>query len=241
MEEAYFPVSLGNSCETKFQTSRVMQFRRDPETSLAAYRLMMLPPGRSADLFGWSIFEWQLTSFKGVCQYIERDFQGIFERADLAPGPLGCAHNRRLGAHHLHEFEYDHHKTGGAFTQDIIDRGYDAARLQLEERAETFRQIMRSPGPFLYIHSCQDIPTERNARKLVELLGGASPDHRFHVLFVGHEHEDNDLSALSGLVSKAYRPSVSGKPANREWEGDDEAWDQALAPFALRFSDGTVA
>ena len=241
MDIAFQPVSLGNSCEAKFQTSRVMQFRSDPEGSPAAFRLRMLPPHRSSGRFGWSIFEWQLTPFRAVCDYLERDFQGIFEREDLVIGPLGCAYNRRFKTHHLHEFEILQHAAGGVLTPELIDEGYEQAREKVEARCEVFRRIQDQAGPFLYVHVCEDFPSGQAAIKLLSLLGARSPEHRFNLLFVGLEDEDSDLSGLAGRVSKAYRPPVSEKPSDRGWEGDDTAWDRALAPFNLAFQDGSLA
>lgn len=232
-DEPMWPVSIGNTCEARMQISRVLQFRRHPETSHAAFRLKMLPP-HAADVFGWDLFDWQGTPLTAVMAYLREDFQGVFERGDLAPSEIGVMH-RRLGAEHMHDFAKWRGKGEPAFTQAMIDLGYPSARAQFDEMAEAFRRRLASPGPYLYVHVCEDIPTELTVRQLIRMLGARSPDHRFHLLFVGFEDEDSDLSALSDQVSKAYRPRPARlpRPGTNEWEGDYAAWDKALAPFDL--------
>jgi hypothetical protein len=232
IDEPMWPISLGNTCEAKVQVSRVLQFRRWPKTSQAAFRLQMLPPKRSRDVFGWDLFDWQGTPFNTLLTYLDSDFKGVFEREDLVTDGRHVEH-RRLRAEHCHDFEVLLTKDEPVITDAVVDRGYPHAREQFEAMAQTFRERLTQPGPFLYVHVCEDIPSEYRTRQLIQRLSARSPDHRFHILFVGFEDEDNDLSRLSDQVSKACRPRPPEGADPTEWEGDYAAWDKALAPFTL--------
>jgi hypothetical protein len=233
------PIALGNSCEAKVQISRVQQFRRWPQTSHAAFRLQMLPPTRSADRFGWDLFDWQGAPARSVIAYLEQDFQGLFEREDLQAINGGVLH-RKWRTEHFHDFEGLTDRDNPIITEAMIDQNYAVARQRFETLCEAFRHHLVEPGPFLYVHVCEDIPNELTTRLLLQQLAARSPDHRFHLLYVGYEDEDNDLSSLTDQVTKAYRPRPPERSSmlywgNLEpWEGDYAAWDQALAPFDLR-------
>lgn len=240
-DELFTPISLGNTCEAKFQIARVLQFRRWPDTSDLAFRLSMLPPERSRDRFGWELFDWQGASLPGVIAYLNADFQGVFEREDLEPTGLGVAH-RRLGTEHMHDFEFLLDHPAAKVTAQIVDAGYPAARARFEVMAERFRKILRRPGPFLYVHVCEDIPNDWLVQELVEVLRAASPDHRFRLLFVGYDDADTPWGHYATtLADKAFRPRRWEKPFGRDWEGPDAAWDAALAPYRLIFPDGSAA
>jgi hypothetical protein len=237
-DEPMWPVSLGNTCEAKVQIARVMQFQRWPATSQAAFRLQMLPPRRSAEVFGWDLFDWQGTPMNALLAYLENDFQGFYERADLEARGGGVQH-KVWGTEHLHDYEALTSKAEPAITEAMVDASYAASRARYDQLAEQFRHHLLQPGPFLYVFTCEDIPNETVVRKLIRALAARSPEHRFHLLLVGFEDADADLSALSDQVSKAYRPRPTRDPnlppwAGGAWEGDYAAWEKALAPFDLR-------
>lgn len=231
-DEPMWPVSIGNTCEAKVQIARVLQFCRWPDTSQAAFRLQMLPPKRSRDRFGWDLLDWQGVPLPALLAYFDRDFEGLYEREDLLATATGVMH-RRFGAEHFHDFEHLADRKAPGFTEAMIDQGYAAGRARFDELAAAFRQHLTRPGPFLYVHVCEDIPNEYLTRQLLQRLASRSPDHRFHLLYVGFEDEDADLSALSAQVSKAYRPRPPAAADMTRWEGDYAAWDKALAPFDL--------
>ncbi len=234
------PVGLGNSCETKVQLCRVQHHRLNPKASHAAFRLMMLPPERSRQLFGWSLFDWQGTPFRALCAYLENDFEGVFERDDLEPDGERILH-RRLGTEHHHDFEMVV-RPDGPPTHAYIDEGYPAARARFEAMAEDFRRHLRTAGDFLYVLSCEDMPGERAVRRLMRQLSAHNPEHRFRLLISGFADEASDLSAVAPWVDVAWRPRpLPGQAEAHGWEGDYAAWDLALAPYRLGLPDGRVA
>lgn len=238
--ERLIPVSLGNSCETKFQIARVLHERRTGRRAGAAFRLDMLPPLRARDRFGWDLFDWRGTPLTALASLLEQDFAGAFEREDLSPHGKDVL-NRRLGTTHLHEFEPVLAPGIDGFTEGDIDAGYENARSEFEALMRRFREHLLTPGPYLYVHVCEDVPPAWSLFNLLKLLSARSPLHRFRLLVVGYPDSDNDLSSLGPLVDKMFRPRTSAKPEPRSWEGDDAAWDAALAGYRLAFPDGSAA
>jgi hypothetical protein len=223
----YEAVSLGDSCETKFQIARKLNAEGHPGRSEMAFRLELALPGRGQRLFGWDMFDWQGPPLAAVCEYLERDFRGVFEREDLEVVD-GAVMHRWLGTNHVHNFP-------GADDNiaQRIDRLYAVERIQFDRRAEAFRRRLESPGPCLYIHHSTAFPTPSETERLIAALRARSPEHRFHLLFIAFMEHDQDLSAFEGLVTKAARGSGEVKPKGREWEGNDDAWDAALALFRI--------
>lgn len=239
--ERFQPLSLGNTCEAKFQIARVLQFRRDPDSSEMAFRLALLPPRRSKHRFGWELFDWQGTSLKAVQHYLEHDFHGLFEREDLAVESEAVLH-RNLRTFHEHDFEVLLDDPRAKVTEEVIDRGYPAVRARFDAMVARFRATLHTPGPYLYVHVCEDIPTDWDVQRLVTALRALSQDHRFRLLFVGYEDSDTPWGDYAHKVAdKAFRPRAWNKPEGRSWEGPDEAWSAALAPYTLLFPDGSVA
>ncbi|TPN50213.1 MULTISPECIES: hypothetical protein [Mesorhizobium] len=52
------------------------------------------------------MFDWQLTPFETVLEYLRRDFRGMFERSDLVLRK-GVVWNERFQTEHQHEFPAD--------------------------------------------------------------------------------------------------------------------------------------
>jgi hypothetical protein len=225
------PVSLGNTCETKFQLSRIVKARSQPGYSLAKFRLDMLPPARRAQCYGEELFDWHGTPFETVRRYLEGDFVGFFEQDDLEPVG-GTVIHRRYGTDHMHQFEPLLKPERSGISQETIAEDYPAARARFDRLVDAFRKHLRSAGDFLYVHCCEDFPTRWPVEGLLHELTRHHPGHKAHLLLVGLEGEDADL-AMFPNVTKAWRPRTSGKPPEREWEGNDEAWDKALERFVL--------
>jgi hypothetical protein len=228
--EAYEPISLGYSCEVKYQLSRALFRRKFPTGSDHELQRMLLTPEYGQQNFERHIFDWQITPFAAVLEYLERDFQGAFERADLVSENGEVVH-RRLKTRHPHEFPHDL-----ALDDAGIDAAYSQARGKFDHLARKFLAHLRRPGPFLYVF--KDIRIYDEAVRLSALLRRHSPDHAFKILFVGYEGDDQMLKALEGEVFKGWVPYASGKPTDREWEGHDASWDRILADWNLVIHGG---
>jgi hypothetical protein len=228
MSLAFEPISLGYSCEVKYQLSRTLFRRKYPDGAEEDLRRMLMTPDYGQRSFERHIFDWQITPFAAVLEYLERDFEGVFEREDLHVEDGAVAH-RRLKTRHPHDF----HPYGGRLDEAAIDRGYAAARSKFDYLAGKFLAHLARPGLFLYV--VKEIRIYDEAVRLSDLLRRRNPDHAFKLLFVGFEGEDQMLEGLRGEVFKAWVPAAPDKPADRAWEGDDGRWDQILRDWT--FSD----
>jgi hypothetical protein len=231
MDGAFEPISLGYSCEVKYQLSRALYMRKHPDGSEDELRNLLQTTERGQRSFERHIFDWQITPFAAVLEYLDRDFQGVFEREDLTVEDGEVVH-RRLGTRHPHDF----HAADGVLDEAAIDAGYADARGKFEHLAAKFRRHLRQPGPFLYV--CKEIRIYDEVVRLAALLRQADPDHAFQILFVGYDGEDQTLSALEGEVFKAWTPMAPDKEPGHEWEGHNQAWEEALAPWALTVHGG---
>jgi hypothetical protein len=235
-DTVYEPVSLGLTCEVKFQISRVLYFRKFPNRSEASFRLTLMGPTLGSHMFGWGLFDWQSAPIDAVCAYLERDFQGVFEREDLEIENNEVVH-KTLRTNHIHEFE--NIRRDGVVLPEMVDVGYPSVRKKFDRLVDKFREHLKTPGDFLYVSSDRG-PTADRVGRLVSLLQARSAaDHRFHLLLVPFADEQVDMSSLAGRVTvAATRPREPNKAAAMRWEGDDAAWDAALAPFKLNLEFG---
>jgi hypothetical protein len=223
---AYEPISLGHTCEVKYQISRALFFRKNPSAPKDAVR-HIINQNLGSRYFPRHIFDFQITPFSAACEYMERDFQGVFERDDLFVDPAtGHVTHRTLGTSHPHDFWPPEN---GA-DQTFIDQEYPAARSKFEHLAERFRRHLRSPGRLLYVF--MEYRSAAEAENLLRLLNRWD-GHEARLLLVDAPERDMDLSGLEGRVFKATRRPVSDKAPDHVWEGDDAGWDETFAPFPL--------
>ena len=224
---AYEPISLGHTCEVKYQLSRRLYRDRHPGADEGAVR-RIFRNSYGSEHFRRHIFDFQITPFSSVCAYLEQDFRGVFEREDLFVDPA-TAHvtHRTLATSHPHDFEPPE---GGA-TLALIDDEYAAARSKFDYLADRFRRHLLAPGRFLYVF--MEMRAAGEAERLLGLLSRA-PAHEAYLLMVGEPGADADYGDLAGRVLKAWRRPDAGKSEAHAWEGHDGAWDAALSPFTLR-------
>jgi hypothetical protein len=223
---AFTPVSLGYNCEIKYQLSRALYEPRHPGASEHDFRQALMTPELGQQTFERHIFDWQITPFEAVLAYLQADFEGVFERADLELLD-GEPHHRMLKTRHPHDF----HPVGGVVDEAALDVGYPAARAKFEHLADKFRRLLNTPGPHLYVF--RQIRIYDDAVRLLDLLRARNPAHDARLLFVDFDGEDQHLDALEGQVFRGWLPLKPDKPADRVWEGDDARWSQILAPFRL--------
>ena len=228
----YEPISLGATCETKFQIARALYFQRFPNKTHASLQLAMMPPARGRPLFPWRLFDCQGTTVPAICTYIERDFEGVFEREDLVGCAEGVVH-RTVGANHLHEFEGLANDFATISAEDFA-KAYAQARPQFDAMARRFRRMLTLPGPYLYVHACELFPPEAEIHRLIAALGSRSSEHRFHILMLGYEGEWLETEPYGGMVTAFHRPYRGVQPRKWNWwDIDYGVWDEALAPFRL--------
>jgi hypothetical protein len=229
---AYEPISLGYACEVKYQLSRALFRRKFPQGQELDLRRMLLTNEYGQRNFERHVFDWQITPFTAVLEYLERDFEGVFEREDLFLNADGEVEHRRLGTRHPHDF-----RPMGGLTADSIDLGYADARSKFDHLARKFLAHLEQPGPFLYVF--REVRVYDEAVRLIDLLKRRNPAHEVKILFVGAPGEtDQWMTALDGTVFKAWIPLTADKPADRQWEGQDAGWDAALEDWRLTIHGG---
>ncbi len=233
MSESLQPISLGFACDVKYQVSRHLFARAHPAASETDFRNALFRWQGQASPFRRHIFDWAITPLTAVFAYLERDFEGVFERSDLhIDEEAGTVAHRRLGTAFPHDFRASGE---GPLTEADIDRGYGAFRDKHVFLAQRFRDLLLSPGPYLYVHRA--IVTHADAQRLAGLLGARSPEHRFKLLFVDVEGAVNQvLSGVAAPTFKGWLPPGCDKPAERVWEGPDGPWDAVLGQFDLGMS-----
>ena len=230
MTDMLEPISLGYACDIKYQVSRNLYFRRQPEASETDFRNALFRWQGQASPFRRHIFDWAITPLPAVFAYLERDFQGVFERADLEVGPGGSpVVHRDLKTAFPHDF---HGGEDGVITEAMLDEQHPAFRSKYEFLAQRFRDHLRTPGPYLYVY--REIVPRADAQRLAGLLAAGSPEHRFQLLFVDVEGAVNQvLSSVDVPTFKGWLPPGCDKPADRVWEGPDEPWNQILSRFDI--------
>jgi len=168
--------------------------------------------------FDTHIFDWQITPVSSVCEYIESDFTGIFEREDLElTGDINHVKNRRFGTYHPHLF----HPPNGVMTQELLNAQYAEAKSKMDWLSSKFQANLRLKQTILYLLYHTTIPND--SCQLINIFTKKSTG-RFHVVFAGVEAIDTSIfgSAASSIVM----PERVHKPEERRWEGDDNDWDR---------------
>jgi len=220
------PISLGYACDVKYQFSRNIFERMYPDGSETEFRNMLFRWQGAPTPFTRHIFDWMIVPRAAVYAYLERDFQGVFEREDLVIDGSTVLH-RTLLTYHPHDFA---NGPDGRLTEAMVDEQYANFRSKYEFLAERFRAHLKTPGPYLYIY--KEMLKRDDAERLMALLQQGSPDHRFEILFVDTEGAVNQV-LNDPKIHKGWLPPGCAKSSERQWEGQDEAWDKVLNPFNL--------
>jgi hypothetical protein len=119
--------------------------------------------------FPKTIFGWQTTPLDALFEYLRRDFQGLFEKADLGPGP-DCVVNGRFGTRHPHEFPEN--------SRSAIESHYARARGRHDHLCRVTVSALRDPAPTLFIfggHMPEDARLEAE-REIMRYRGSAPFD-----------------------------------------------------------------
>lgn len=224
------PISLGYSCDVKYQISRNLYFRWFPDHTETQFRNMLFRWLEQPTRFRRHIFDWMIAPFPAVCAYLERDFQGVFERADLELYEDGRkVRHRELLTIHPHDFRPG---PDGLYTAALIDQQYPAGRAKFDYLAERFRRHLSTPGPYLYVF--KEIRALQDIQRLRDLLSARSDAHLFQLLLVDNRGAVNQvLNEMRGQAVKGWLPGGCDKALDRRWEGDDAAWDAILSRFDL--------
>ena len=173
-----YAISVGKNCRCAYQLRRFFGREAAPST----------------------VFDWQLTRRRSLLAYIERDFEGIFNLADLAYDERHRAvENTRFGTRHRHEFPVD------VTSPAAIAEHYETARSRHDYLAKKTLGLFRGRHALLF---CFSEPVTTVARwRLTLALRLKYPQLRFRL--------------LGGAVDVLDDPE--------QWRGTDAVWDRHFA------------
>jgi hypothetical protein len=115
------------------------------------------------------IFDYQVTPTKTLLEYLERDFRGMFERADLDVDAREIVINTRYRTRHLHEFpkglreDYESAKSRHDYLCDKI-------RSVIDGVTPTLFGLRYSPSDFPLVSEVRSILSKRNPRLLFDIV-----------------------------------------------------------------------
>src|ERR1041384_7650312 len=138
-------ISLGESCTVKYQLARNLFFAHHPNAELETFRASVFDPTQRGPGFDTQIFDWQITPLSAVNKYIETDFKGIFEKADLTlTGDSNYVKNIRLGTFHPHLFHPP------PLAVNVLEEGYAEARAKIDYLIPKFRRLLKDSAPSIF-------------------------------------------------------------------------------------------
>jgi hypothetical protein len=221
----YIPVSLGQTAEARYQIVRSLFARFQPDQPYDVMRWAVFAPDQASFVYPQGIFDLQITQPHAVCDYIQSDFRGIFEKEDLHLTDNSLeVQNTRFQTTHPNLFP----KKGEVLTQAEFEAGYETARAKIESLADAFRKALAAPEPRLYILS--EAPTPEELATLFDTLASHAA-HPFHILVHTRSPEMYErLTPLPNLDLFLADHKIN-KPAAHQWEGDDAVWDRALSRY----------
>lgn len=221
----YIPVSLGQTAESRFQIVRSLFKRFQPDQPVDVVRWAIFAPDDANFVYPEGIFDMQLTQPHAVNEYLQRDFEGVFEKEDLKLIDNGLdVQNDRFQVTHPNLFK----KNGPVLTESEFEAGYPAARAKLELLAARFRTELSSREPHLYVLS--EAPSAETLVELYETVA-ARVHHPFR--FLVHTRSPDvhrRLVEFEGVDLFLANDRID-KPAAHQWEGDDREWDRAFAAY----------
>jgi hypothetical protein len=190
------------------------------------------PSERSVE-FDTNVFDWQVTPFPVVTEYIRRDFRGVFELEHLAINQeYDATVNTQMSTSHKHAF----HPTGDRLSDQDIRSQYPVARAKFEYLADKFRSVLASDGPIVYVLLCRDfVPSVWQIAAFIRCIKQRNPKQAFRLAMVGIEgkYRRPILIWFGGRVSW----HVIAAPKDKDvWGGDNESWGRVIGKLhSLRF------
>ncbi|WP_228989135.1 DUF1796 family putative cysteine peptidase [Streptomyces sp. DH8] len=171
-------------------------------------------------------FDWLDLDLAAVRETIAADFANVLRPGLCEPFSDGaCVRDRGSNIRFFHDFRAP---DGAPLTPAVIAEQFDAVRAKFDHLATRWRALTASRSRVLYVH--QDAFDESGAPELTALhalLRARYPDHAFDLLWL-RRTPPPDAAALPPGVLWGTVPLDPGR-----WEGDDAAWDRALAPLDI--------
>ncbi|MFS0694460.1 papain-like cysteine peptidase [Streptomyces nitrosporeus] len=194
-------VGLGHHCESTHQIRRITA---DPR---AHY------------------FDWLDLPLPAVVEALGTGFRDILGPGRCEPFDDGsCVLDRGSDIRFYHEFRAE--AGDGRLTQADVDRQLPSVRDKFLHLAERWRTMTASGARVLYVHhDAFDQAGADDLRRLHTALGQQDAGHRFDLLWLRRTPPSPEEAAL--LPDSVAWDTVPHVPGH--WQGDDAAWDRALA------------
>lgn len=226
-KECLTPTSLGQTLEARYQIVRNQFSRFYPNEPPNVVRWTVFNPEHSSFFFETGVFDRQITPPSAVCEYLERDFKGVFELEDLvATGDSLQVYNSRFQTSHPGLFE----AAGDILTREEILTSYTSAREIFERLAAYSRAMLAEPAQRLYVLT--EAPNAETVERLVSILRERAR-HSFRLLIRATTPDEAAAIARIPEVDVHLARNAHLKPPEQQWEGDDEDWDAAFSKYTL--------
>ncbi|MET9927234.1 MULTISPECIES: DUF1796 family putative cysteine peptidase [unclassified Streptomyces] len=171
-------------------------------------------------------FDWLDLDLVAVRKTIAADFADVLRPGLCEPFSNGlCVRDRGSNIRFFHDF---HAPEGAPLNPDIVAEQYPRVREKFAYLADRWRTLTASRSRVLYVH--HDAFDESGADDLAalhHLLRSRYPHHAFDLLWLRRTPPETTAALPSGV----RWGTVAAQPGR--WEGDDAAWDTALAALDI--------
>jgi hypothetical protein len=182
-------VSLGRGCQPAYQIRRILGCN------------------------GANVFDWIVTTDRGLLSLIASRLDGFFSRERLEIGREHCVIDHVTETQFLHEFPQ-----GSDF-----DAQYEANAGRLAALAERWRELLDSERNILFVRQHGwDGDARASATRLRDAIGMQAPRLKFALLYLTSVAESDWRE--QGILNRQLT-----QPDPYDWRGDDRAWQRLLA------------
>ncbi|PVC83273.1 papain-like cysteine peptidase [Streptomyces sp. CS090A] len=171
-------------------------------------------------------FDWLDLDLVAVREIIAADFANVLRPGLSEPFSNGlCVRDRGSDIRFFHDFEAP---GGTSLTPDIVAEQYPRVREKFAYLADRWRVLTASRSRVLYVHhDAFDESGPGDLAALHDLLCDRYPDHTFDLLWLRRTPPETAAALPPGVMWG----TVAAQPGR--WEGDDAAWDTALASLDI--------
>lgn len=171
-------------------------------------------------------FDWLDLDLVAVRETIAADFANVLRPGLCEPFSNGlCVRDRGSNIRFFHDF---HAPEGTPLTPDIVAEQYPRVREKFVYLADRWRTLTASGSRVLYVHhDAFDESGADDLAALYDLLRSRYPDHDGDLLWLRRTPPETTAALPPGITWS----TVAARPGR--WEGDDAAWDTALAALDI--------
>lgn len=160
------------------------------------------------------VFDWIVTTDRGLVAHITSNLDGFFGRGTLVHGPEDCVIDRATGTKFIHEFPKG---------SDL-----DAKHAEHAERfahlVARWRAMLASQRRVLFVRQHGwDEDRRGSAVRLRDAIAQQAPELRFAILYLTAYSDDDPSWGEAQIINRCLI-----QPDPYDWKGDDAAWQRLL-------------